>query len=349
MADSINLASKYSSNIAEKFTKESYVAGHTNNDYDFAGVRSITIYTPQTVELNDYIRSGQNRFGTPVEMGDTVQELTLSQDKSYTLTIDRGNNIDQMNVKGAAKMLKMQIKEQVVPFMDKYALGRWAHLAGTINGSAAPTKTSIVGAIFDAAAALDNLLVPDDNRILYLPTSQYNMLRQSSEFLAVDTLAEKALSKGYVGRVADMQVIKVPDSYLNGVYFLAAYKGSVLMPNKIKTARILDNVAGIDGNVLEGRNYFDAFVLSAKAGGVYAAVPTASVTADPTVAVASGKATVTVASGATAKYTTDGSDPRYSKSAAVYSAAVDVTTGTTFRVYAEKSDGFASSVVTEQI
>ena len=38
----INLATKYSSKIAEKFTKESYVKGNTCSDYDFIGAVSYT-------------------------------------------------------------------------------------------------------------------------------------------------------------------------------------------------------------------------------------------------------------------------------------------------------------------
>lgn len=340
---SINLAKAYSGKIAEKFTKSSYTAANACKDYDFAGVRSISIYTPQTVELSDYVRSGENRFGTPVEMTDLVQELELSQDKSFSLTIDKGNDRDQMNVKGAARMLKTQIKEQVVPYMDKYALSKWAHKAGTIAGIDKPTKSTIVEAIFEAAAVMDNLLVPDENRILYLPTSSYNLLRQSSEFLAVDTLAEKALSKGYVGMAADMKVIKVPDVYISGVYFLAMFKGSVLLPNKIKTARILSEVAGIDGNVLEGRNYFDAFVLSAKAGGVYAAVDKALATDAPAISISKGTATVTAKEGASVFYTTDGSDPRYSNTAKAYAAPFACESGLV-KAYAEAEGGFASAV-----
>ena len=194
----VNLAGKYSNKIAEKFTKESYVAGNASMEYDFAGVKSISIYTPQTVDLNDYKRSGENRFGTPVEMQDTVQEVELSQDKGFSITIDKGNNVDQMNTKGAAKMLNAQIKEQVVPYMDKYTLRRWAEQAGTIAGTDAPTKETIVEKIFEGAKVLDNELVPDQERVLYIPTTYYNMLRLSKEFLAVDTLAEKALAKGYV-------------------------------------------------------------------------------------------------------------------------------------------------------
>lgn len=345
----INLASKYSNKIAEKCTKESYVAGNASAEYDFAGVKSISIYTPQTVDLNDYKRSGANRFGTPVEMEDTVQEMELSQDKGFSITIDKGNNLDQMSTKNAAKMLNMQIKEKVVPYMDKYTLKRWAQLAGTIEGlSAAPTKTTIVEKIFDGAKALDNALIPDQDRILYIPTTYYNMLRLSAEFLAVDNLAEKALAKGYVGMVADMKVIKVPDAYMpSDLYFLITFKGSVLNPNKIKTMRILNDVMGIDGSVLEGRNYFDAFVLGAKAGGVYAAVASASILAAPAVSISSNSATITAVSGVTFKYTVDGSDPRYSKNAKVYASAVTMDAGQTIKAVATKDGSYMSPVVSK--
>ena len=341
----VNLAGKYSNKIAEKFTKESYVAGNASMEYYFAGVKSISIYTPQTVDLNDYKRSGENRFGTPVEMQDTVQEVELSQDKGFSITIDKGNNVDQMNTKGAAKMLNAQIKEQVVPYMDKYTLRRWAEQAGTIAGTDAPTKETIVEKIFEGAKVLDNELVPDQERVLYIPTTYYNMLRLSKEFLAVDTLAEKALAKGYVGMIADMQAIKVPDVYFpEGVYFLITFKGSVINPNKIKTMRVLNDVAGIDGNVLEGRNYFDAFVLGAKAGGVYAAVDTAKVLAAPKIAIASNAATITAVSGVTFKYTVDGTDPRYSKSVKTYTAAVSLESGQTIKAFAEKEGSYRSAL-----
>lgn len=347
----VNLAGKYSNRIAEKFTKESYVAGNASQEYDFAGVKSISIYTPQTVDLNDYKRTGENRFGTPVEMQDTVQEVELSQDKGFSITIDKGNNMDQMNTKGAAKMLNAQIKEQVVPYMDEYTLKRWTEQAGTIAAlAAAPTKETIVETIFEGAKTLDNELVPDQERVLYIPTTYYNMLRLSKEFLAVDTLAEKALSKGYVGMIADMQVIKVPDVYFPAdAYFLIAHKGSVINPNKIKTMRVLNDVAGIDGSVLEGRNYFDAFVLGAKAGGVYAAVDSAKVTAAPKISVSGGSATITAAAGVTFKYTTDGTDPRYSKSAKPYSAAVAVVAGETFKAFAEKEGNYHSAVASANV
>lgn len=344
----INLASKFSGKIAEKFTKESYVKGNTSEEYDFTGVKTINIYTPLTVPLGNYDRKATaNRFGTPTEMQDTVQEMVLTQEPSFSITIDKGNNADQMNIKPAMSMLGAQIREQVVPHMDKYAFTQWSNAAGTRKGlTAAPTKTSIVGSIFDGATALDNALCPDENRLLYIPTTYYNLLRQSSEFLAVDNLAEKALTKGYVGMIADMKVIKVPDSFMpDDTYFLITYKKSVMLPNKIKTARVLTEVPGIDGALLEGRNYFDAFVIGARAGGVYAAVKSSAAVADPEVSITSDKATVTAVSSVIFYYTLDGSDPRYTTSAKVYSAAVELQSKETIKVAGKNASGAWSSVV----
>ena len=345
----INLASKFSGKIAEKFTKESHVKGNTSEEYDFTGVKTINIYTPVTVPLGNYDRTAtSNRFGTPTEMQDTVQEMVLTQEPSFSITIDKGNNADQMNIKPAMSMLGAQIREQVVPFMDKYALKQWSNAAGTRKSiSTAPTKSTIVGSVFDGATALDNALCPAENRYLYVGATQYNLLRQSNEFLAVDTLAEKALTKGYVGMIADMKVIKVPDSFIpDDTYFLITYKKSVMLPNKIKTARVLTEVPGIDGALLEGRNYFDAFVIGARAGGVYAAVKSSAAVADPEVSIASNKATVTAVSGVTFYYTLDDSDPRYSKSAQIYSAAVDMKSKETIKVAGKNASGAWSGVST---
>lgn len=342
----INLASKYSEKILQEFVHQSYIQNNVSGEYDLTGVRSLTIYTPKTVDLNDYDRTATaNRFGTPVEMEDNVQELTMSKDKGFSITIDRGNNSDQLMIKEAGKMLSLQIQEKVVPMMDKYAFATFSMNAGKVKGITKPTKSTIVGAIMDAATELDEKLVPAENRYLYITAEMYNLLRQSGEFLAVDTLANKALSKGVVGQIADMTVVKVPSSYFPAdCYFIVMYKNSGIMPVKIKTQRVLKEVPGIDGSMLEGRYYFDAFVLGTRAAGIYAAVSTSKVQADPTISAASSSTTITSSGATQIKYTTDGTDPRYSKSAKVYSAAISgLSAGTVVKAVAYGS-AFPSAV-----
>lgn len=347
----INLAAKYSDKIAQVYTASSFIAGKTSNEWDFSGVKSIKIYTPQTVDLVDYTRSGSNRYGTPVEMQDTVQEMTMSQDKSFSITIDKGNNNEQLLIKNAGKMLKLQIDERVVPLVDKYAFSRFIALAGKVAGIAKPTKATIISAISDAGAHLDDNSVPEGNRYLYITTEMYNMLRQSGEFLNIESLGQKALEKGVVGEVMGFKVVKVPTSYLPAnAYFIAIHKNSAIVPYKIRDAKVHEDPPGISGALLEGRNNYDAFVVGARANGVYAAVASADVAVTPTIAIASGKATITSTTGnAVIKYTLDGSDPRYSDTALTYGAAVTVEAGQTVRAFATAAGKFTSEVAESKV
>ena len=137
----VNLATKYSDKIASYFSIKSVVHGNTNNDYKFTGAKTIQIYTPITQPLSDYNRTGIHRYGTPSEMQDTIQELSLSKDRSFSITIDRGNNSEQMSVKEAGKMLALELEEQVIPEMDKYALVKFIDNAGKIKELSGPITT----------------------------------------------------------------------------------------------------------------------------------------------------------------------------------------------------------------
>ena len=342
----INLAAKYSDKIANMYTVGSLVADKTSNEWDFSGVKTVKIYTPQTVEPVDYTRNGQNRFGTPVEMADTVQELTMTQDKSYSIIIDKGNNNEQMLVKNAGKMLKLQTNEKVVPMVDKYALARYCDLAGTVAGITKPTKTTVISAIGDACQKLDDACVPYDNRYLYVTGEMYSLIRQSTEFLGLESLGEQALAKGIAGEVFGAKIVKVPASYLpKNVFFLLTHKDAVVLPYKIRDAKVHQDPPGISGALLEGRNNYDAFVIGARCMGVYAAVASSEVTAVPEISVASGNATITSStSGAEIYYTLDGTDPRYSGNAEKYSSAVSVASAQKIRAYAKAEGKFTSAL-----
>lgn len=87
----INYAEKYSSKVDERFAIASLTNVAINTDYDFVGVNAVNIYSIPTVALTDYTISGTSRYGTPTELQDTLQTLTMSQDKSFTFTLDKRN------------------------------------------------------------------------------------------------------------------------------------------------------------------------------------------------------------------------------------------------------------------
>ena len=72
----INLASKYSDQIAEVFTRASFIKGKTAETYDLTGVKTLKVYTPITVEEVDYDRDGGlKRYGDVTEMLDFANAL----------------------------------------------------------------------------------------------------------------------------------------------------------------------------------------------------------------------------------------------------------------------------------
>lgn len=339
----INLATKYSDEIASTFSRGSFVKGKTATTFDLTGVKTLKVYTPVTVDEVDYVREGANRYGSPTEMQDTVQELTMTQDKAFTLTIDKGNNLDQNLTKRAADMLRLQLKEKSAPAADKYALARFANMAGTIAAHSKPTKSDIISLIGEGMQALDDGLVPPDGRYLYISSEMHKLICLSDEYTGIDPLGAKAVSKGICGEVLGMEVVRVPESYMpKNCWFLITHKDSVLLPYKIADAKVHEDPVGVSGAIIEGRHYYDAFVLGAKCAGVYACVATGAITAAPT---NTGGTLACTDSGAVIRYTLDGSDPRYSDSAKDYVSKVTVQPGETLRAYAQTSGKYPSAVI----
>lgn len=340
----VNLADKYADKIQTVYVKESVVAGRLSNEYSFSGAKTVKVLTPQTIPMGAYKRTGTNRYGDPQEMQDTVQELTLTQDRSFSLTVDKGNNADQMNLKGAGKMARLQMAERAVPENDKYCLTVLANKAGTIVGnSTALSKSNIVDRISEGTQALDDAEIPGEGRTLFVPASVYKLLKHSDEFMAVESLGKKALAKGIVGEYDNMPVVKVPKGrWPENVNFIIAHRQAATNPVKIADLRLHKDPPGISGDLLEGRNYYDCFVFAPKCGGVYVEIDTGSgkgtVCAAPTLS--AGTLSSTTGS-AEISYTLDGSDPRYSPTAVV---GTTVTGKGTLRAYAYKAGAFPSPV-----
>ena len=176
--------------------------------------------------------------------------------------------------------------------------------------------------------------------------SSWKLIRTASEFVGCDNLTDKMILKGYRGDFSTLKMVFVPDSYMpSGVYALVAHKSSVLAPLTWKTARVLETAQGYDGPVMEYHDMWDAFVIGKRNKGVYALVSTSNVPGTLTISKSSGtnsgkKATISAASGSpTIYYTLDGTDPKYSDTRKVYTAAVDdLPVGTLVRACAQKPE-----------
>lgn len=347
----VNLAGKYAKELAQAFTQKSFVDGIASKDYEFTGVKDLKVYTALSQELVDYKRNGVNRYGVPQEAQDTVQKMTVEKDRAFSITVDKGNNSEQLGAKEASKILAIEMNERAIPEMDRYALGRFADFAGKIEMVAEePTEETIVKHLSNGMVRMGNKKVPSDGRYIFIGWSYFGMLRLSKQFIGVESLAKEALVKGVVGTFMGAQVITVPDDYLmkgeNKAYFLIVYRNSVLQPKKVEDYFVKENPAGINGALIEGRFIYDAFVIGAKCDGVYAAVEANAKQATPEISVSGESAVITSAGANKIRVTTDGTDPRFSDTAVETTSggAVTVPAGAKVRAVAFSDTAFTSEI-----
>lgn len=271
-----NYASAHLKQLDERFYTESktdIIANKGGIRLDFNGKNSVTIYNVDTVAENDYVRSGTNRFGALVELGTGTQTFTLSQDKAFTFSVDRGNLEDSMMVQEVASAVKRQVREVSIPTTDIYRLSvlsayAIANSQGTVAGSAS-TNTTAYQNVLTQQAALDDAEVPEEGRVMFVTPTFYNLLKRDPEFVRDADTTYKDLKKGIFGEVDGLTIVKCPTSYyVSNFEFLIVHKDTLIAPTKFNSVRTLDDVQGIDGWVAEGRRYYDAFIPTNKGVGI---------------------------------------------------------------------------------
>ena len=266
----INYAVKYASKIDERFASEALTDGAVNKDYDFVGVKTVNVYSIPTAAMNDYTRTGDNRYGTPEELQNTVQEMTVSQDRSFTFSIDRGNFDDTQMTSAAGSALQRQIREVIIPEIDAYRLKKMLSSVEAVTETI--TADNAYEAFLEGTAALIDSRVPVSDCVAFISSSFYKNIKSDPAFIKNGDLSQKMLIKGQVGMVDGVPLVVVPVDVLPSptMNFMIAYKNATVAPVKLSEYKIHDNPPGINGWLVEGRVYYDAFVLDNKAEGIYA-------------------------------------------------------------------------------
>lgn len=267
---SVNLVEKYGKKLDMPFTLASFTERAINTDYDFVGAKTVRILTPTTVALTDYDRTATgDRFGGNNEMQDTEATYTVTQDKSFKVTIDAGNLAQQAMLKKGGKMMKAQIDEQVTPAIDKYRFKVAATGAAAVNQNLTATNDAYDD-VLEINKMLGNKHIPRKGRLFYASESFYKKIKKdlvttvnASEFNS------GVLKEGYVGQLDGVPTIVVPDDYFpTDTQAILLHKKALLGVKQVKTAKIITDSELVDGTVLVGRYIYDAFILDAKKYGV---------------------------------------------------------------------------------
>lgn len=266
MAD-VNYAAKYSQVVDERFRLGSFTAGLLNNNYDWLGVETVSVYSVPTSEMTDYQLTGSSRYGTPEELGNNVQELKVAKDRAFTFTIDRKSYDDTMMTMEAGKALRRQIDEVVVPELDTY------RITTLVNGAKAEhtvsvdkvTKENAYETFLTAQALLDDAKVPQGGRFCLCTPTYHNLLKQDEAFTKKGDMATQIALNGICGECDGVPFIKVPASYFpEKVNFIITNRMVMPSPVKLQEFNIHVNPPGISGWLIEGRIRYDAFVLDMK-------------------------------------------------------------------------------------
>lgn len=263
----INYAEKYSPQVDERFKLGSLTTALVNHAYDWLGVATVKVYSVPTAEMNDYTLTGSNRYGTPAELNNEVQEMTLAKDRSFTFTIDKKSEDDTMGVMAAGAALARQIDEVIIPEIDTYRISKLVAGAQTANviKDIAVTKANAYEKFLAVQEILDNKKVPTGGRICMCTPGYYNMLKLDEAFTKKGDMATKIAINGLVGEVDGVYIIKAPKSYFpENVNFLITNPIVMPAPIKLTEYKIHDDAPGISGHLVEGRIRYDAFVLDQK-------------------------------------------------------------------------------------
>lgn len=246
----VNYASKYSSKVDERFYKESQAMMAVSNDYEFTGVATVNVYSIPIASMNDYGRTGSDRYGTPSELQNTIQSLTLTKDRSFTFTIDKGNKIQTQMVMDAGKALSRQLREVVVPEYDTRVFDVLASEA-VDNGAysvTAITKSNAYEMFLTGQEALGDKNVSDSGRIAFCSYKFANFLKQDSSFMKYSDMSQEMIIKGVLGEVDGTKIVKVAKSRLpEGASFILTHPIASVAPKQLEDYKIHDNPPGISG------------------------------------------------------------------------------------------------------
>lgn len=275
---SIELAIKYGPYTDDVFKAESKTSLLTNTDYDWTGAHSIAVFKVSTVPMQDYSRKRSeitggediSRFGKLVDLAAQTEELLLSKDRSFIFNVDKLDTDETAGQVEAQKALGREVREVVIPEIDKYVYGVMTSHAGTTASEIALTAENIYDQILAGSKAPDDAEVPDTERVLVVTPATYTLLKKAVGETPYSDVAADMRTRGVVGMVDGMAVVKVPASRLPEKFgFMIAHPSATVAPVKLEDYGLHNDTPLSSGTIVTGRIVYDAFVLDNKAKGIY--------------------------------------------------------------------------------
>lgn len=264
----INLAEKYSGQIDETIRSGLLSSAGVNNDVSFGNAQTVTVFSMETAPLGDYNPDGgMRRYGEPVELQDSTQEMKMTQQKAFTFTIDKTYAADSPEgVRNAGRALQRQIEQVIIPEIDRYRFAKLAELAGS-RSYGELTAENAYTAFVEANSKITDEEFPIENRVAFCSNGFIDLLKQDSVHFtkATEIAQQRVIYKGMIGDCDGVAIIAVPKRRLPaGVSFIITHPSCAPAPIKLQEYKIHQDPPGIAGHLVEGLLYHDIFVFDRK-------------------------------------------------------------------------------------
>jgi hypothetical protein len=254
-----------------------------DNGYKWDGLNSVRVLSIADGSLSNYDETSASApFGAASLVAPSEQVLTLAYNKSMLLRIQR-TQIQDIPVSQFAKQVALQQANDVfVPAHDAYSLGKIFAARPSGNVVAYDSTRNDLGLqkmVNKIRTAGGNL----GNVVCWVTYTFAAIARDKINYSGSDA-GYTAGQNGYLGKLAGVTTVEVPDSYLfAGVSALAADKRAVVnvtpkMDPKNGGLTIIDPVPQFSGVEIQLRDRSDTFVLSKKVNAVASLETAASTT-----------------------------------------------------------------------
>lgn len=200
MANSIALFKKYIDLLDEVYRNSAKTAIlDSDGSLVQAGANANEIIIPKLSMdgLADYSRNGGYVKGDVTLTHETV---TFNYDRGRKFTVDAMDNEETAGI-AFGRLASEFIRNKVVPEIDAFRFATYAGKSniGTASGTLA-NGNDVLTALVTAQSNMDDAEVPEENRILYITPTLYNLIN------AVDTTKSKEVLASF------SQTVKVPQA-----------------------------------------------------------------------------------------------------------------------------------------
>lgn len=271
----IELVTKFLPYVDEQFSTESKKSLLTNQDFDWTGAHTVKVYKISTGSMNDYGRTGASgsnwsRYGAVESLDATTEDFTLTKDRSFTFAIDTLDADETAQTLKAATALARQLREVVIPEVDKHVYAKMVNGAGTNPAAVTLTAENIYDEIIKANNELDNSEVPETGRYIVVTPDTYILMKKCKDIVMETEIGNDLRLRGVVSNLDGADVLKVPASRLPENFgFMVCHPCATVAPEKLASYNTHINPPGINGQLVEGRIVYDAFVLENKKKAIY--------------------------------------------------------------------------------